>query len=81
MHCLFYLIYFDHILWFANHWIQFQGTGSAANNGPSTSAAGGADDELPDDIDDDDDELDLDELDELEASLAKTSIHIKEAEA
>jgi hypothetical protein len=60
-------------------WIQLQGTGSAANNGPSTSAAGGADDEVPDDIDDDDDdELDLDELNELEASLAKTSIQINE---
>lgn len=59
---------------------QNEGTGSATNNGPSTSATGGADDELPDDIDDDD-ELDLDELDELEASLAKTSIQIKEAEA
>ncbi|XP_004497453.1 zinc finger CCCH domain-containing protein 11 [Cicer arietinum] len=56
------------------------GTGSASNNGPSTSSTGGADDdELPDDIDDDDDELDLDELNELEASLAKTSIQIKEA--
>ncbi|XP_045831173.1 zinc finger CCCH domain-containing protein 11 [Trifolium pratense] len=52
------------------------GNGSAANNGPSTSAAGGADDEVPDDIDDD--ELDLDELNELEASLAKTSIQINE---
>jgi hypothetical protein len=60
-------------------WIQLQGTGSAANNGPSTSATGGADDEVPDDdIDDDDDELDLDELNELEASLAKTSIQINE---
>lgn len=33
---------------------------------------------LPDDDDDDDDELDLDELNELEASLSRTSIQIRE---
>lgn len=72
-------ICFYYIFCFPNCCIHLQGTGSAANNGPSTSATGGADDELPDDIDDDDDdELDLDELNELEASLAKTSIQIKE---
>ncbi|XP_009378138.2 zinc finger CCCH domain-containing protein 11 isoform X2 [Pyrus x bretschneideri] len=56
---------------------------SAAGGGPSasTSAAGS---EVPvnndneDDDDDDDDELDLDELNELEASLSKTSIQIRE---
>ncbi|XP_022767430.1 zinc finger CCCH domain-containing protein 11-like isoform X2 [Durio zibethinus] len=49
--------------------------------GPSTSAATAADAEaLPDD-DDDDDELDIDELNELEASLAKTSIQIQEYNA
>ncbi|GLT89679.1 hypothetical protein SLE2022_076560 [Rubroshorea leprosula] len=43
---------------------------------PSTSAISGCDDvALPDN---DDDELDIDELDELEASLAKTSIQIQE---
>lgn len=30
------------------------------------------------DIDDDDDELDLDELNELEASLSRTSLQIRE---
>ncbi|QCE06239.1 zinc finger CCCH domain-containing protein 21 [Vigna unguiculata] len=55
------------------------GNGKPTQDGPSTSA--GADDEALDDIDDDDDELDLDELNELEASLAKTSIQIKETGA
>ncbi|BAT95829.1 hypothetical protein LR48_Vigan347s002600 [Vigna angularis] len=55
------------------------GNGNATQDGPSTSA--GADGEALDDIDDDDDELDLDELNELEASLAKTSIQIKETGA
>ncbi|XP_039000215.1 zinc finger CCCH domain-containing protein 21-like [Hibiscus syriacus] len=49
---------------------------SAAAAGPNASATTAVDAEaLPDD-DDDDDELDMDELDELEASLAKTSIQI-----
>ncbi|XP_021289984.1 zinc finger CCCH domain-containing protein 11-like [Herrania umbratica] len=53
---------------------------SAADE-PSTSATSAADAEaLPDD-DDDDDELDMDELNELEASLAKTSIQIQEPNA
>ncbi|KAJ0046457.1 hypothetical protein Pint_06140 [Pistacia integerrima] len=46
--------------------------------GPSTSstAVAGSEEILPDD--DDDDELDLDELNELEASLSRTSIQIRE---
>ncbi|WRX25560.1 ZC3H15/TMA46 family [Theobroma cacao] len=53
----------------------------SAADGPSTSATSAADAEaLPDD-DDDDDELDMDELNELEASLAKTSIQIQEPNA
>ena len=50
--------------------------------GPSSSSqANGEDAENvfdDDDDEDDDDELDLDELNELEASLAKTSIKIQE---
>ncbi|KAG6771933.1 hypothetical protein POTOM_023328 [Populus tomentosa] len=42
--------------------------------GPSTSAAAGD----AEDLTDDDDELDMDELNELEASLSKTSIQIPE---
>ena len=49
--------------------------------GPSTSTRAAADldseDDVPD-FDDDDDELDMDELNELEASLSRTSIQIKE---
>ncbi|XP_024460568.2 zinc finger CCCH domain-containing protein 11 isoform X1 [Populus trichocarpa] len=44
-------------------------------DGPSTSAAAVGDAE---DLTDDDDELDMDELNELEASLSKTSIQIPE---
>lgn len=44
-------------------------------DGPSTSAAAVGDAE---DLTDDDDELDMDELNELEASLSKTSIQIAE---
>lgn len=44
-------------------------------DGPSTSAAAAGDAE---DLTDDDDELDMDELNELEASLSKTSIQIPE---
>ncbi|KAH7656843.1 CCCH zinc finger domain-containing protein [Dioscorea alata] len=45
---------------------------------PSSSnhAGGGAEEDIPDD--DDDDELDIDELNELEASLSRTSIQIRE---
>ncbi|KAF3777963.1 Zinc finger CCCH domain-containing protein 11 [Nymphaea thermarum] len=46
-----------------------------SEEGPSTSSTADGDDVLPDD---DDDELDMDELNELEASLAKTSIQIRE---
>ncbi|XP_061351348.1 zinc finger CCCH domain-containing protein 11-like [Gastrolobium bilobum] len=56
--------------------------GNAAEDGPSSSATAGVDAEVPDDVDDDDDdELDMDELNELEASLSKTSIQIKETGA
>lgn len=50
----------------------------SATAGPSSSSGALADSEeiLPDD--DDDDELDLDELNELEASLSRTSIQISE---
>ncbi|XP_043696617.1 zinc finger CCCH domain-containing protein 11 isoform X3 [Telopea speciosissima] len=44
----------------------------SASQAPSTSTATAADD------DDDDDELDMDELNELEASLSRTSIQIRE---
>lgn len=57
-----------------------QANGTAAREGPSSSAASVGDAEVPDDDDDDvdDDELDMDELNELEASLSKTSIQIRE---
>ncbi|KAJ0987699.1 hypothetical protein J5N97_006055 [Dioscorea zingiberensis] len=47
--------------------------------GPSSSnhAGGGTEEDLPDE-DDDEDELDIDELNELEASLSRTSIQIRE---
>ncbi|KAK2979336.1 hypothetical protein RJ640_013300 [Escallonia rubra] len=45
--------------------------------GPSTSTSAAADSQN-DEVDDDDDELDMDELDELEASLSRTSIQIRE---
>ncbi|CAN0881392.1 Zinc finger CCCH domain-containing protein 11 [Linum grandiflorum] len=54
---------------------------SDAQGASSSSQASGEDAEnalVDDDDDDDDDELDLDELNELEASLAKTSIKIQE---
>lgn len=44
-----------------------------SNTGPSTSTA---DEEII--LDEDDDDLDIDELNELEASLSKTSIEIRE---
>ncbi|CAI0471585.1 unnamed protein product [Linum tenue] len=56
-----------------------QSSQNSETQGPSTSAQADGDDDddgLLDD--DDDDELDLDELNELEASLAKTSIKIQE---
>ncbi|MQM03662.1 hypothetical protein Taro_036447 [Colocasia esculenta] len=45
------------------------------SEGPSTSVGNG---DVEEDIVDDDDELDLDELNELEASLSRTSIQIRE---
>ncbi|KAL5740935.1 hypothetical protein ACOSP7_029804 [Xanthoceras sorbifolium] len=51
---------------------------NSAGDGPSTAATAVRDDEvIPGPADDDDDELDMDELNELEASLTKTSIEIK----
>lgn len=50
-----------------------------SSEGPSTSAGNGdAEEDIVDD--DDDDELDLDELNELEASLSRASIQIREPE-
>ena len=61
--------------------IHLQANNDLAAAGPSTSATSAADAEtLPDD-DEYDDELDMDELNELEASLAKTSIQIQEPNA
>ncbi|EXB88482.1 Zinc finger CCCH domain-containing protein 11 [Morus notabilis] len=53
-------------------------SGSMAAGGPSTSSGAAADSEEVSDVDDDEDELDMDELNELEASLSKTSIQIRE---
>lgn len=50
----------------------------AATEGPSASSQVDKDDEEVLAEDDDDDELDLDELNELEASLSKASIQIRE---
>lgn len=58
-----------------------QAKNEAASEGPSTSSHAAKDEEEEEVLaqdDDDDDELDLDELNELEASLSKTSIHICE---
>lgn len=57
--------------------VQFQVKDNSAAGEPSTSANAVADPE-EDPIDDDDDELDMDELNELEASLSRTSIQICE---
>lgn len=50
------------------------------SEGPSssTSFSKEAEEVLAEEDDDDDDELDIDELNELEASLSKTSIQIRE---
>lgn len=56
--------------------IKLQVNGNSAGDGPSTSANSFRDDEVL--HDDDEDELDIDELNELEASLAKTSLQIQE---
>ena len=56
--------------------IQLQANDNSARDSLSSAATSVRDDEvIPED---DDDELDMDELNELEASLAKTSIEIKE---
>ncbi|XP_050385380.1 zinc finger CCCH domain-containing protein 11-like [Argentina anserina] len=52
--------------------------GNSAAVGPSSSTIAAGSEEVPDDDEDDDDELDLDELNELEASLSRTSIQIRE---
>ncbi|XP_017238516.1 zinc finger CCCH domain-containing protein 11 [Daucus carota subsp. sativus] len=52
---------------------------SSAANQSGTSTSGANSDTLADD-DEDDDELDMDELNELEASLSKASLHINEQE-
>ena len=56
--------------------IHFQANNDSAADGPSTSVTSAPDAEALMDDDDDDDELDMDELNELEASLGKTSIQI-----
>jgi hypothetical protein len=60
----------DHRLF---NWMQLQVNDNSAGDGPSslTNAGDVAEDE-------DDDELEMDELDELEASLSKTSLQIQE---
>lgn len=55
--------------------ISLQAKNTSSADGPSTSTKAAHVDEVPAD---DDDELDMDELNELEASLAKTSIQIEE---
>lgn len=56
-----------------------QASSNASGSQPSTSSVVANSEEPISDIDDDDDdELDLDELNELEASLSRTSIQIRE---
>ncbi|KAK2979340.1 hypothetical protein RJ640_013304 [Escallonia rubra] len=57
--------------------VKFQVDENSSSAGPSTSTSAAADSQN-DEVDDDDDELDMDELDELEASLSRTSIQIRE---
>ncbi|KAK2970726.1 hypothetical protein RJ640_000298 [Escallonia rubra] len=57
--------------------VKFQVEENSSAAGPSTSTSAAADSQN-DEVDDDDDELDMDELDELEASLSRTSIQIRE---
>lgn len=58
---------------------QYQAQDNTAVEGPSASSSAVAgSEEAPPDDDDDDDELDMDELNELEASLSRTSIQIRE---
>lgn len=56
---------------------QYQVKDSTAVGAPSSSSVVADNEDVPPD-DDDDDELDIDELNELEASLSKTSIQIRE---
>ena len=56
--------------------IHLQANNDSAADGPSTSVRFAPDAEALMDDDDDDDELNMDELNKLEASLAKTSIQI-----
>ena len=56
------------------NWIQLQVNDNSAGDGPSSSAKAGGDAE--DNVDDD--ELDMDELNELEASLSNASLQIRE---
>uniref|UniRef100_F6HNL1 Uncharacterized protein n=1 Tax=Vitis vinifera TaxID=29760 RepID=F6HNL1_VITVI len=51
---------------------------AAAGPSASTSAVADSEEALPDEDEEDDDELDMDELNELEASLSRTSIQIRE---
>lgn len=57
---------------------QVKDNSAAAGPSASTSVAGSEEVPIDDDDDDDDDELDMDELNELEASLSRTSIQIRE---
>ncbi|KAJ4704820.1 zinc finger CCCH domain-containing protein 11-like [Melia azedarach] len=58
-----------------SHVTEQKAKNTSSADGPSTSTKAAHVDEVPAD---DDDELDMDELNELEASLAKTSIQIEE---
>lgn len=58
--------------------VQFQVKDDSAAGEPSSSTNTVADPEDSLVVDDDDDELDMDELNELEASLSRTSIQIRE---
>ena len=73
---------FGWLLWFEFDYVEFQVQKNPLAEGPSTFTSAVADSEeaFPD-VDDDDDELDLDELNELEASLSRISIRIQELDA
>ncbi|XP_004307428.1 PREDICTED: zinc finger CCCH domain-containing protein 11-like [Fragaria vesca subsp. vesca] len=57
---------------------KIKGNSAAVGPSSSTTAAGSEEVLVDDEDEDDDDELDLDELNELEASLSRTSIQIRE---
>lgn len=67
-------MYFFFLAHFYCLWFQVNDDSAAAGPSSVTSAAADAEDILLDD----EDELDMDELDELEASLSRTSIQIQE---